>query len=225
LSALANAQINSLIGERQRVAIAGVLAMQPSCLILDEPTTMIAPPLARNLLRLAHELRDNHGVSVIHITHFMHEVVDFDRIIVMDGGKVYMDGTPQEVFQRADELRHVGLDVPLVTRLGAQLMHHGITLPQPILTPDQLRAALVPLPRHDIGITRPLQHATPSQPATHEPLIAINDVHFTYMQGTPMASVGLKLGPPVRSVKEKSWLCWGHPSGQKYIDRMYKRAT
>jgi len=192
LSALANAQISSLSGgERQRVAIAGVLAMQPSCLILDEPTTMIAPPLARNLLRLAHELRANHGVSVIHITHFMHEVVDFDRIIVMDGGKVFMDGAPQEIFLRADELRHVGLDVPLVTRLGAQLVHNGIALPQPVLTPNQLCDALAPLPRQDIGVTRPLQQAEQPSATPHETLITIDNVHFTYMQGTPMASVGL----------------------------------
>ena len=192
LSALANAQISVLSGgERQRVAIAGVLAMQPSCLILDEPTTMIAPPLARNLLRIAHELRDNHGVSVIHITHFMHEVVDFDRIIVMDGGSVYMDGTPREVFMRADELRHVGLDVPLVTRLGGQLLHHGITIPQPILTPTQLCDALIPLPRQDIGVTRLLQQPEQFPPAAHDVLIEINNVHFTYLQGTPMESVGL----------------------------------
>ncbi|MFN5933605.1 MAG: energy-coupling factor transporter ATPase, partial [Roseiflexaceae bacterium] len=87
---------------------------------------MIAPPLARNLLQLAHQLRNTHGVSIIHITHFMHEVVDFDRIIVMDAGKVLMDGSPSEIFRHADELRNAGLDVPLVTRLGSRLHHLGL---------------------------------------------------------------------------------------------------
>ena len=195
IESLAYAQISSLSGgERQRVAIAGVLAMQPSCLILDEPTTMIAPPLARNLLKLAHQLRDEHGVSIIHITHFMHEVVDFDRIIVMEAGKVLMDGTPTEIFHRADELRHAGLDVPLVTRVGARLHHLGIAVPQPTLTPQQLCTALTHMPRTDTNVTRPLTDAMPTHenlPAT-TPLIALNDLHFTYMKDTPMQTVGLR---------------------------------
>ncbi|MEY2845051.1 MAG: hypothetical protein RL076_597 [Chloroflexota bacterium] len=190
---LAYTQISSLSGgERQRVAIAGVLAMQPSCLILDEPTTMIAPPLARNLIKLAHQLRNEHGVSVIHITHFMHEVVDFDRIIVMAGGKVLMDGTPAEIFLRADELREAGLDVPLVTDLGMRLAAHGMNITQPVLTPQQLGATLATFARTDTHSTRPLAiaetHTLPTQPACVE----ITDVHFTYMKDTPMQTVGLR---------------------------------
>ncbi|MFM7677915.1 MAG: ABC transporter ATP-binding protein [Roseiflexaceae bacterium] len=193
ISDLAYAQISSLSGgERQRVAIAGVLAMQPSCLILDEPTTMIAPPLARNLLKLAHQLRDEHGVSIIHITHFMHEVVDFDRIIVMDGGNVLMDGTPAEIFLRADELRHAGLDVPLVTDLGIQLAHQGLSIAQPVLTPQQLSHALSTLPRTDVGATRPLATEYAQTTNAHPAFIELNDVHFTYMKDTPMQTVGLR---------------------------------
>lgn len=190
---LAYAQISSLSGgERQRVAIAGVLAMQPSCLILDEPTTMIAPPLARNLLRLAHQLRDTHGVSVIHITHFMHEVVDFDRIIVMDAGKVLMDGPPKEVFQRADELRHAGLDVPLVTRLGATLPQYGIHVSQPILTPQQLSHELTQLPRSDTQVAPPQPAPASTSVTAPVPFIDIQHVGFLYMKDTPMQTVGLR---------------------------------
>ncbi|MCE2851426.1 MAG: ABC transporter ATP-binding protein [Roseiflexaceae bacterium] len=191
---LAYAQISSLSGgERQRVAIAGVLAMQPSCLILDEPTTMIAPPLARNLLQLAHQLRNTHGVSIIHITHFMHEVVDFDRIIVMDAGKVLMDGSPSEIFRHADELRNAGLDVPLVTRLGSRLHHLGLDIPQPILSPAQLSHVLAALPRLDATITKPLQSSESVQtsPNVKPPFIELDNLHFMYMKDTPLQTVGL----------------------------------
>ncbi|RLT30789.1 MAG: ATP-binding cassette domain-containing protein, partial [Chloroflexi bacterium] len=146
LESIRTAQISSLSGgERQRVAIAGVLAMEPSCFILDEPTTMIAPVLARSLLRTAHALRDRLGVSIIHITHFMHEVTDFDRIVVMDGGSVLMDGTPKEIFARSEELAAVGLDVPLVTKVGRVLRSRGLPIAEPILTAEELRTAIVPL--------------------------------------------------------------------------------
>src|SRR5712691_11129634 len=109
------------VGQKQRVAIAGVLAMRPQYLLLDEPTTMIPGHIARNLLQTAHRLSRERGITVIHITHFMHEVTNFQRVIVMDSGQVLMDGTPVEVFARADELLDVGLDVPMVTRLGSTL--------------------------------------------------------------------------------------------------------
>ncbi|MBK9941054.1 MAG: energy-coupling factor transporter ATPase [Kouleothrix sp.] len=141
-----HAQISELSGgEKQRVAIAGVLAMQPNYLILDEPTTMIVPALARKLIGLAHELRDRLGLAVLHITHFMHEIVGFDRVLVMDGGRVLMQGTPREIFARADELRAIGLAAPLVTQLGRRLRARGLDLPATILTAPELAAALAPL--------------------------------------------------------------------------------
>jgi energy-coupling factor transporter ATPase len=188
LHAIAQAPISSLSGgERQRVAIAGVLAMQPACVILDEPTTMIAPPLARQLLRLAHDLRDRLGVSIVHITHFMHEVVDFDRIIVMDKGHILMEGTPRDIFDRADELQDVGLDVPLVTRLGRRLAGRGISLELPILTAQQL-AQQLPVVAESVPTT-PLQSATAH--ATAPALFELENVHFTYLKDTPMQSPGL----------------------------------
>jgi energy-coupling factor transport system ATP-binding protein len=124
----------------------------------------------------------------------MHEVVDFDRIIVMEAGKVLMDGTPQEIFHRADELRHAGLDVPLVTRLGAQLQQMGMPIPQPILTPQQLSDTLATMPRTDSTTTKPLSdsHATQDKLATGTPLIELRDIQFTYMKDTPMQTIGLR---------------------------------
>ena len=131
------------VGQKQRVAIAGVLAMRPRYLLLDEPTTMISGHTARNLLATVRRLAQEQGLTVIHITHFMHEVTAFNRVIVMDVGKVLMDGTPAEVFAHADELHAVGLAVPMVTSLGRRLRDRGIAgLPEVVLSPEQLKVGL-----------------------------------------------------------------------------------
>src|SRR6266571_4131097 len=143
LEPYAQMAVNELsIGQKQRVAIAGVLAMRPRYLLLDEPTTMISGHTARQLLETVQRLSQERGISAIHITHFMHEATSFKRVIVMDAGRVLMDGTPTEVFVRADELRAVGLDVPMVTRLSQRLRAQGWTeLPEVVLSTEQLNGA------------------------------------------------------------------------------------
>jgi len=131
------------VGQKQRVAIAGVLAMRPRYLLLDEPTTMISGHTARHLLYTVQRLAREQNVAVIHITHFMHEVTSFNRVIVMHEGRLLMDGTPGDVFARADELHEVGLDVPMITSLGKRLRTKGWTgLPEVVLSTDQLKATL-----------------------------------------------------------------------------------
>ncbi|HAH00932.1 MAG TPA: energy-coupling factor transporter ATPase [Ktedonobacter sp.] len=131
------------VGQKQRVAIAGVLAMRPRYLLLDEPTTMISGHTARHLLHTVQRLAREQNVAVIHITHFMHEVTSFNRVIVMHEGRLLMDGTPGDVFARADELHEVGLDVPMITSLGKRLRTKGWTgLPEVVLSTDQLKATL-----------------------------------------------------------------------------------
>ncbi len=131
------------VGQKQRVAIAGVLAMRPRYLLLDEPTTMISGHTARHLLHTVQRLAREQNVAVIHITHFMHEVTSFNRVIVMHEGRLLMDGTPTDVFARADELHEVGLDVPMITSLGKRLRTKGwIGLPEVVLSTDQLKATL-----------------------------------------------------------------------------------
>jgi energy-coupling factor transporter ATPase len=131
------------VGQRQRVAIAGVLAMRPRYLILDEPTTMIPGQAGQQLLATLHRLNRERGITVIHITHFMHEVASFQRIIVMNAGHVLMDGSPTATFARAEELYTVGLDVPLVTHLGQRLRAQGWSdLPEVVLSIEQLKAGL-----------------------------------------------------------------------------------
>ncbi len=136
--------INELsIGQKQRVAIAGVLAMRPRYLLLDEPTTMISGHTARRLLETVQQLAREQNITVIHITHFMLEVPAFQRVIVMDEGQVLMDDTPRNVFAKVEELRAVGLDVPMVTSLGQRLRMHGYKqLPEVVLSIEELKAGL-----------------------------------------------------------------------------------
>jgi len=131
------------VGQKQRVAIAGVLAMRPRYLLLDEPTTMISGHTARHLLASVQHLASEQNIGAIHITHFMHEATTFKRVIVMHEGRILMDGTPTSVFARADELHEAGLDVPMITRLGQRLRAKGWPgMPEVILTAEQLKATL-----------------------------------------------------------------------------------
>ncbi len=144
LESYAHMAINELsVGQKQRVAIAGVLAMRPRYLLLDEPTTMISGHTARSLIATLHRLAKEQDIAVIHITHFMHEVTEFQRVIVMNEGHIIMDGTPTTVFAHIDELQALGLDVPMVTRLGQRLRAQGWTsLPEVVLSTEQLKAGL-----------------------------------------------------------------------------------
>lgn len=131
------------VGQKQRVAIAGVLAMRPRYLLLDEPTTMISGQTARHLLEMVQHLSRARAITVIHITHFMQEVTNFQRVIVMHEGQIMMDGTPGTVFAQVDALQAVGLDVPMVTRLGQRLHARGWTnMAQVVLSTDALKVGL-----------------------------------------------------------------------------------
>ncbi|HJD27830.1 MAG TPA: energy-coupling factor transporter ATPase [Candidatus Blautia avicola] len=129
-------------GQKQRVAIAGVMAMQPKCIIMDEPTAMLDPNGRKEVLEAVHELNRQEGITVILITHYMEEVIDSDRVFVMDQGHVVMQGTPREIFSRVEELKAYRLDVPQVTLLAYELKKAGIRLPDGILTIKELVDAL-----------------------------------------------------------------------------------
>ncbi len=125
-------------GQKQRVAIAGVMAMKPKCIILDEPTAMLDPNGRKEVIRTIHDLNRAEGITVLLITHFMEEVIDADRVIVLNEGEVVMDGTPREVFSDVSTLRGMHLDVPQVTELAYELKNAGMPLPDGILTIDEL---------------------------------------------------------------------------------------
>ena len=132
-------------GQKQRVAIAGVMAMKPRCIILDEPTAMLDPNGRREVIKTIHELNKQEGITVLLITHYMEEVIDADRVVVMDSGQVVMDGTPKEVFSRVKELKKYSLDVPQVTELADELKAAGMELPDGILTIEEFVDSLVPI--------------------------------------------------------------------------------
>ena len=129
-------------GQKQRVAIAGVMAMRPKCIVLDEPTAMLDPVGRKEVLRSVQELRKREHITVILITHYMEEVVDADKVIVMDHGHIVMQGTPREVFSQVDELKKYRLDVPQVTLLADELRKRGLDIPKGILRKEELVNAL-----------------------------------------------------------------------------------
>ena len=129
-------------GQKQRVAIAGVVAMEPKCIVLDEPTAMLDPSGRKEVLRTLKELREKKKVTVILITHYMEEVIDADKIYVMDHGHVVMEGTPREIFSQVDTLKKYRLDVPQVTILADELKKRGLEIPDGILRKEELVEAL-----------------------------------------------------------------------------------
>ena len=129
-------------GQKQRVATAGAMAMEPRCIVLDEPTAMLDPDGRKEVLEAVHELNRSKGVTVILITHYMEEVVDADYVFVMDQGKVVMEGEPREIFSHVQELKSHRLDVPQITLLAHELKEAGMDLPDGILTRKELIAAI-----------------------------------------------------------------------------------
>ncbi|HAB62010.1 MAG TPA: energy-coupling factor transporter ATPase [Lachnospiraceae bacterium] len=125
-------------GQKQRVAIAGIMAMKPECIVLDEPTAMLDPNGRKEVIRTIARLNREEKVTVLLITHYMEEVIGADKVIVMDEGKIVMQGTPREVFTRVEELKEYRLDVPQVTELAYELRKNGLAISEGILTVDEL---------------------------------------------------------------------------------------
>ena len=129
-------------GQKQRVAIAGVVAMRPSCIVLDEPTAMLDPNGRKEVLKAVSELNKKEKVTVVLITHYMEEVIHANKVYVMDGGNVVMQGTPREIFSQVETLKKYRLDVPQVTLLAHELHKAGVDIPEGILTKEELVGAL-----------------------------------------------------------------------------------
>ena len=129
-------------GQKQRIAIAGVLAMEPACIVLDEATAMLDPVGRREVLSAVHRLNREKGITVVLITHHMNEAEDADRVVVMDDGKVALDGTPREVFTQVDALRSMGLTVPDTVDLLDRLRKDGLDVPLTALTVEACADAI-----------------------------------------------------------------------------------
>ncbi len=120
-------------GQKQRIAIAGIIAMQPDCIVLDEPTAMLDPRGREEVLETIHRLNREKGITIVLITHYMDEAVDAGRVIVMDSGKVLVEGAPREVFSHVELLKQHELDVPQATELAYRLRAAGLPVPEGIL--------------------------------------------------------------------------------------------
>ncbi len=124
-------------GQKQRVAIAGVLAMKPKCIVFDESTAMLDPEGRREVLRAVKEINKKDDITILWITHYMDEVTEADRVLVMNEGKLVMSGTPKEIFSQTDKLKRFHLDVPQVTELAAELRKKGMKIPPDVITVEE----------------------------------------------------------------------------------------
>ncbi|MDO4317278.1 MAG: energy-coupling factor transporter ATPase [Lachnospiraceae bacterium] len=189
-------------GQKQRVAVAGVMAMKPECIILDEPTAMLDPKGRAEVIETVRELNRTEGITVLLITHYMDEVVFADRVFVMNEGELVMQGTPRQVFARADELKALRLSVPLETELSDELRKLGWNMPEAILSRDEFVSAFLTLPwkktpgaAKDVKKQALLKAPNPAeaqnalsfaepQKAPKPPLLELADVSYTYSAGT-----------------------------------------
>ena len=130
-------------GQKQRVAIAGIIAMEPECIVLDESTAMLDPRGRQEVMNTVLKLNREEGKTVVFITHYMDEAVKADRVVVMDKGRIILDGKPKEVFAHRDLLKNAGLDVPEAAEIANELISEGISLPSDILDIDELLEAVV----------------------------------------------------------------------------------
>ena len=132
-------------GQKQRVAIAGTIAMRPECIIFDEATAMLDPSGRQEVMNTIKRLNKEYNITVLHITHFMEEAVEADRVIVMEKGKLALEGTPREVFSNVTRLKEIGLDVPYMTELAHILKEDGLDIRDNILTVDEMVGELCQL--------------------------------------------------------------------------------
>ena len=132
-------------GQKQRVAIAGIIAMRPKCIIFDEATAMLDPSGRKEVMNVIKKLNKEENITTLHITHYMEEAVEADRVIVMDKGKKILEGTPREVFKNVEMLKKIGLDVPYMTELAMSLRQEGLDISDDILTVDEMVVKLCQL--------------------------------------------------------------------------------
>ena len=125
-------------GQKQRVAIAGIIAMRPKCIIFDEATAMLDPSGRKEVMNVIKKLNKEENITTLHITHYMEEAVQADRVVVVDKGKKLLEGTPKEVFKNVDLLKKIGLDVPYMTELAGLLRKEGLDIDDDILTVDEM---------------------------------------------------------------------------------------
>ena len=132
-------------GQKQRVAIAGIIAMRPDCIVMDEPTAMLDPNGRKEVMKTIRRLNKDYGITIVLITHYMDEAALADRIIVMDSGKIVMEGIPKDIFSQVEKMKSLGLDVPQVTELMYMLKNDGFSADTHIISEEECADALYKL--------------------------------------------------------------------------------
>lgn len=191
-------------GQKQRVAIAGTLAMEPKTIVLDEPTAMLDPSGRAEVIRSIRELNQKKGITIILITHYMEETVDADRIILMDQGKLVLDGTPKEIFSKVEELKSLRMDVPLITELAHELRLSGMPISEGILKEEELVEELLAIFGEDSFMEGEREVAASQVSATvseetekdkekeKDFILKVDNLSCIYQKGTAMESYALK---------------------------------
>ena len=128
-------------GQKQRIAIAGAIAMRPKCIVFDEPTAMLDPSGRREVLKIIKDLNES-GITAVLITHFMEEAAEADRIVIMDGGRIAMDGSPAEIFRHKEELKAMDLDIPPAAQIAHELRALGVDIPEDTVNEEGLVEAI-----------------------------------------------------------------------------------
>ena len=187
-------------GQKQRVAIAGTLAMEPKTIVLDEPTAMLDPSGRKEVLESVLELKRKKGISIILITHYMEEAVDADRILLMDSGKLVMDGSPREVFQNVERLKEYRMDVPIITELAHKLQKKGFPIEKTILKKEELEEELFKLKEEGFSLQESFTASelpVLSEPSSEKPeagdyIVEAEHLSAIFQEGTAMESFALK---------------------------------
>ncbi len=191
-------------GQKQRVAIAGVVAMRPKCIILDEPTAMLDPNGRNEVIRTIKELNRVEKVTIILVTHYMDEVIDADKVFVMDKGKIALSGTPKEVFSKVDMLKQIGLDVPQVTEVAYQLRNKGMDIPLGIIREEELLNYLIEKSKENglqVSISDNKKENEDESPYAQEnalnnakmkAILEVKDLKYLYSEGTSYEKHALK---------------------------------
>ena len=187
-------------GQKQRVAIAGTLAMEPKTIVLDEPTAMLDPSGRKEVLESVLELKRKKGISIILITHYMEEAVDADRILLMDSGKLVMDGSPREVFQNVERLKEYRMDVPLITELANKLQKKGFPIEKTILKKEELEEELFKLKEEGFVLQESftaselpgLSELSSKKPEAGDYIVEAEHLSAIFQEGTAMESFALK---------------------------------
>ncbi len=177
-------------GQKQRIAVAGVLAMKPRIIVFDESTAMLDPIGRRDVFSLARKLNLEEGITIVWITHFMEEAALADRLVVMDGGGIAMQGSPREVFARTEQVLSLGLDVPEMMKLAGALRRAGVKLPEGLMTVNEMAVELSGRP-HAAPKAAPEGHEEKETAPSREAVIEVRDLTHVYMPGTPFEAKAL----------------------------------